>query len=241
MNNPISKLKMYFMALAGCAFLASFSVQATIVTLQFDNVGTINSIDAGSPEAALGWMVGDTLILQATFDDATPDVKVATASSGKFQDPSGFLRLINSSNNTSVTYNGGLDIEVETDERLEFETLANFGDATATNSPTVSNDIDFDTSGTPFFTNPDDLSTVVADLLLLNVFHNNNTTNISTTGYWNGLASVDGVDFGPSSPVEVAVTQVVDAAPIPEPSTYALFALGIGALGVMNRRRKARA
>jgi len=230
MNYSIRKLKLFFIAIASCIFLATFSAQATIITLQFDNVGPINSIDAGSPEAALGWMVGDTLRLQVTFDDATADTRAAVGN-GFFEDPLGFMVLINQDKGTAITYNGGVEIEVDDDEEIEFEAVDN--DATAINTPIIAGDIDFNTNGTSFFSDPDSLSAVTADLLA-NVFPNN-SNNTANTRYWDGSSSVTGIGFGNASAL-VTVTQVGVA--IPEPSTYVLFALGIAALGAIRRRRK---
>lgn len=229
MKKTTGRLRKVLTALASSAVLGATSVHATVVTLQFDDVGTINTINPTSPEAAAGFLLNERLILQATFDDATVDSET-NVGDGNFDDPNGFLKLIGVTSGASLIYTGGVEIEVDDDEEFEIESLA--PNASATNTSIISGDIDLDTQGTSFFTNPDVLATVVADLLA-NPFPSV-TLAEANTDFWLGSTTDLGMDFGPSSnpTIITAITAV------PEPITPALIVLGLGALGITRRRRR---
>lgn len=223
-------LKKTFLGILLCVATVAFSpVHATIITLQIDNAGTISSVGAGSPEAGLGWIIGDTLLMQLTFDDATADTD-PTVGSGFYEDPNGFIRFINSRDNSSILYTGGLEIDVDDEEELEIESMD--ASASAMSTPIVDSDIDFDTNGTAFFTDPDTLTAIVGDLLA-NVFPNNET-NDGGTEFWDGLNSVSGIDLDNS---ELPVTVTLVTAAIPEPTTIALLGLGFAGAGWSRRKR----
>lgn len=221
------KARNWVAASLAAGMLFGGSAHATVVTLVIDNVGPVTEVDAGSPEATAGFQLGENIIAEITFDDATPDVEPSVGD-GNFDDPNGFITLIGATSGASITYLGGLEIEVDDNEEFEFETLLVTPNATVTNI--VGNDIDLDTSGTAFFTDPDNLAAVVADLLA-NPFPNA-STDAAFTSFFDGTSTVTGMRFG-AAPASVTVTQANDSVvPTPVPALL----MGLGLLGLGHRR-----
>ena len=215
--------------LAALTLLASFdntSATAGTITLKFNDVGLITFLDPGSPEAAAGFLLGERLILEGTFNDATPDIEAASGD-GNFDDPLGFLRLTGKTSGATLFYGGGVEIEVDDDTEFEIESLVT--DATSAIPNIIAGDIDLDTGGPSFFSNPDLLTNVVADLLA-SPFPNADV-GAGLTKFWDGSSSRDGMTFGPAASL-VTVTSGV----IPEPTSLAIFS--IGALGLVATRRR---
>jgi hypothetical protein len=123
-----------------------------------------------------------------------------------------------------LMYVSGIELQLDDDEEFEFDSIA--GNASAGVSPILDGDIDFDTNGTAFFSDVDDLPTVFSDLNAPNFsFPNRNSTSSAYTEFFDGQGAVTGMEFGPP--------------PVPEPSTVVLFVVGIlGILGVRYRGRK---
>ena len=210
------------------AFLGS-EASAGIITLKAADVGPVFFIDPASPEAAAGFVVGETLRMVATFNDTTSDSD-ATIGVATYSDPNATLKLIGNTSGAMLPYFGGLEFKFDDNKNFEIDGLV---PASAGVSPVLQNDIDLDTLlGTAFFSDVDDLSAVLSDLAS-NPFPNN-TTSIASTGFFDGSGSVDGMKFGPAPASVQFSTQ-----PIPEPSTLVLFAIGVlGILGLGYRQRK---
>jgi hypothetical protein len=208
--------------------LAIGNVQAGLITISANNVGAIISIDANSPEQAAGFELGELLLLYFTVSNSLADVDSAIGD-GKFNDPNGTITLTGLTSGATMTYFGGVQIQVDDIEEFEIDTLQD--EATALVTSILEGDIDFNTEGTAFFTNPDSLTAVLADLLGSSFL--NASDNEAYTEYWNGTASVEGMRFGPSSDIVIFTNNSVD---IPEPSTLAIFAIGL--MGLTSRLKR---
>ncbi|MDJ0581586.1 hypothetical protein, partial [Crocosphaera sp.] len=160
--------------------------------------------------------------LNFTFDDTTPDNDSAIGAAD-YEDPNATLTLTGLTSGSTLSYFGGLELQLDDDEELEIEGIP--VDATASVTPILGGDIDFDTQGTPFFSDVDDLSSVFADLFA-SPFPNLSTFD-SDTRFWNGIESVDGMVIG-AVPNPATFTNVTPAAAVPEPSSMlSLLLIGV--------------
>ncbi len=198
------------------------ATQAAIISVQVDNIGSVTSITSGSPEEAAGFLVGEDIQLNFTFDDTTPDNN-PDIGAASYQDPNGTLTLTGLTSGSTLSYFGGIDLELDDDQELEIDGIP--ADATPSITPALNGDIDLNTQGTPFFSDVDDLSSVFADLFA-NPFPNL-STSASNTAFWDGSASVTGMDIGPV-PNPATFTNVTPAAAVPEPSSMlSLLLIGV--------------
>jgi|GEM_PF-5047813 len=207
---------------------------AATLSFQVDDVGIIHTINAGSPEAAAGFIMDERLLMQFSFDDAIADAD-ADADAGNYSDASATLTLIGKDSGATLSYLGGLSLIVEEDA-LEITGLPS--SATAGQSPVLAGELELETSGAAFFSNVNDLSTVFADLLA-SPFPNN-SASLAATEFFNGSSTV-GIQFGPASASTQFSLLPADpsgdpTATTPEPTSFiALVAVLLG--GVRCRRR----
>jgi hypothetical protein len=85
--------RIVFGAFALClAFLFLGSeASAGIIMLDIADVGPVTFIDPASPEAAAGFLVGETIRVEMTFDDTTPDNE-ANVGQADYEDPNATLK-----------------------------------------------------------------------------------------------------------------------------------------------------
>lgn len=212
---------------AGSAEAASFSVQV-------DNVGSISFLRPNGPEAAAGFQLGENLRLNFTFSDAILD-NDASVGGADYEDPNATLSLTGLTSGSTLSYFGGVELQIDDNEELEIEGLPI--QASASNPVILDDDIDFDTQGTPFFSDVNDLSSVFADLFA-NAFPNS-SGNVAETQFWDGNSSLISMRFGPvSSPATFTDLTAVDPKPVPEPaSLLGLAAIGAVAMGGALKKR----
>lgn len=211
-----------------------FSMQpasAGIISLQIDHAGPVTSIVASSPEQAAGFINGEDIRINFTFDDSVADLRPGTGTS-KWQDPNATLTLTGLTSGASLAYLGGLDIEVDDDQEFELEGIP--ANATALTTPILGGDFDLNTLGTSFFTDPDDLSQIFADLLAAPF--PNASINSASTSFWDGSGSVIGMEFGPAPASGTITGGYTGQAPIPAP--LALLVPGLIGLALTQARRK---
>ena len=212
------------------------TAKAVSISITADNVGPITFLDANGPETSAGFQLGESLRAIFTFDNGLSDLDPAPGSAS-FTDPNGTITLIGITSGASLNYVGGLNIELDDNEELELKSALFI--ATSLNSPTLKDDIDFDTQGSAFFSNPDSLAVVISDLDGA-AFPNDVSSNIASTEYWNGNASVLGMEFGPVPSVPEPVNFSVISTPstsVPDTgSTAALFVSGLLGLAVIRRK-----
>jgi len=211
------------------------TANAGLVTLEAD-VGPITTLHGGSDEAVAGFLLGEEIRAAFTFDDATIDSR-GQPDGGRFNDPTGTIRLTGKTSGATFLYLGGIEIEVDDEQELEWESLSTSdGYATLGQPNLISGDIDMDTKGTSFFSDPYTLTTVVSDLLASPFPNNIPPIYDAKTAYWNGVTSVHGMTFGPV-PTNVVFTS---AGAVPEPTTLAMFGFGAGVMGLVSIRRRRR-
>ncbi len=211
------------------------ATQAAIISVQVDNIGSVTDITSGSPEEAAGFLVGEDIQLNFTFDDTTPDNN-SDIGAASYEDPNATLTLTGLTSGSTLSYFGGIDLELDDDQELEIDGL--LSEATSSITPVFDGDIDFDTSGTPFFSDVDDLSSVFADLFA-NPFPNL-SDNSSSSDFFDGIESVNGMTIGPV-PNPATFTNVTPAASVPEPSSMlSLLLIGVPFVvkGVRHRNNK---
>lgn len=211
-----------------------FSMQpagAAIISLQIDHAGPVTFIDASSPEQAAGFVNGEDIRINFTFDDSVADQRPGAGTS-KWQDPNATLTLTGLTSGATLAYLGGLDIEVDDDEEFELEGIPT--SATALITPILGGDFDLDTQGTSFFTDPDDLSQIFADLLAAPF--PNASSNAADTRFWDGSTSVSGMEFGPA-PASVTITSG-DTGQVPIPAPLALLVPGLIGLALRRDAKK---
>ena len=221
----------------GTGLLLPQVAHAATLSLQLDNVGTIHSISSNSPEAAAGFLLGEAVLLQFTFDDTIADTDAA-ADTGLFIDPNSSVTLVGATSGATQSYFGGLQLSVEDNNALEIVGIPT--SATAIDSPVLSGEIELETTGAAFFSDGNNLAAVFADLLA-NPFPNN-AFNIASTQFFNGGSSSLGIQFGAVS--ASAQFSLLPTNPDPEPPTTtpepsALIAL-VAALFAGSHLRKAR-
>ncbi|MEO0854961.1 MAG: PEP-CTERM sorting domain-containing protein, partial [Cyanobacteria bacterium J06648_11] len=200
--------------------IAAPAAEAAIVSVGSLNVGPVFFLDPLGPEATAGFLIGENVLLDFTFDDTTPDDDAAIGSA-QYNDPNSVVTLTGETSGASVVYAPGIELEFDNNEELEIDDIG--GDADAVNTPLLEGDIDFNTLGTPFFTDVDNLALSLFELNTIPF--PNQTDDTATTTFFNGVNAVDGMRFGPVPAV-------------PEPSTT-LGAIALGG-GFLWKRRKRR-
>ena len=216
------------------SFVSVYSILTTIaqsaqITLKFDHLGPAISVAAGSPEAAAGFQIGENILATITIDDTTPDTDASN--DGKFQDFGGSITLTGETSGASLLYSGGVDFELDSNDELEIDSADQT--ASSLSLQVIQGDIDIEVSGS-FFTDHDDLSQVIKDLLS-NPFPSIET-GTATTQYWDGVSEQMGMEFGPTQGT-ILITKI-GTNPVPEPSTYALFGFGVVSIALYQRRTK---
>jgi len=201
--------------------------------VQVDDVGAIFYLSGSGPEAAAGFEYGEHLQLDFTFDDATPDERDDTGKAQYF-DYSSTVSLTGLTSGATLTYFGGIDLELDDDEELEIDSVLDV--ATAESPRIIFGDIDFDTKGTALFTDVDDLPTVLSEL---NTVYDNNINEWASTYYWNGFSGRrTGMKFGPVPGSPTFSSAPVDVEPVPVPGAAVLALLGLGTARAKLRRRR---
>lgn len=217
---------------AAAALSISTSSFAGLIDISVDNVGSIQSIEDLSPEASAGFLVGESLSLRFTFNDAT----ALTSSTGvvpsddAFIDTNAQLWLTGLTSGATLEYFSGLIIEVDNQHEFEIESIAT--SATQEFTQIIGGDIDWDTLGTNVFSDITSISTVFSELLA-NPF-NNQSTNTASTRFWLNGSSHYGMEFGhvPS----VSNFSSTNISTVSEPTTFVVFGLGLMALFLRKRK-----
>jgi hypothetical protein len=217
----------------GIALLASaqFAV-ATPISVKAHNAVEVTYIGGGGPEAAAGFLVGERLDMIFSFDDATPD-QLADPRAGQFVDPNGSIKLIGLTSGASLLYTDGIRIQVWEDVGFLNFRSADFS-PTVEHPYTVFDDISFGTvPGASFFSNPNTLATVVADLIA-NPFPQGDDHDCcdARTRYYNELKDF-GMRFETELNMNVTFSPVQN---IPDGgSTVTMLTLGLLGLGAIRR------
>ena len=200
-------------------FTGAESASAVVVNVGTFDVGPITFLDPDSPETAAGFQLGENVLLDFTVDNSVADVE-PNIGDGNFDDPNGIITLTGAISGATIDYAGGIEIEIDDDEEFEIESL--ISDATSTDSPILAGDIDFDTQGTPFFTDPDDLALSLSELQASSF--NSQSTNDARTEFFNPSTGTDetGMRFGPV-PADNLVSEPI---PFEAEGTMGLAALG---------------
>ena len=120
------------------------ATQAAIISVQVDNVGQGIRITSGSPEEAAGFLVGEDIQLNFTFDDTTPD-NDPTIGAADYEDPNATLTLTGLTSGSTLSYFGGIELQLDDDQGLEIDGIPD--SATPSITPVLDGDIDFDTNG----------------------------------------------------------------------------------------------
>lgn len=217
---------------AAAALSLSSSSFAGIIDISVDNVGSIQSIEGLSPEANAGFLVGESLSLRFTFDDTTvltPSTGVAP-SVDSFIDSEAQLWLTGLTSGATLEYFSGLIIEVDSQHEFEIESIAM--SASQEYSQIIGGDIDWDTLGTAVFSDITSISTVFSELLASPF--NNQSTFTASTRFWLNGSSHYGMEFGhvPS----VSTFSPTSISTVSEPTTFAVFGLGLMALFLRKRK-----
>jgi hypothetical protein len=162
-------------------FLFVSAVSAAIVTVSAP-AGPVISTSIGSPEQIAGFVGGEQVTMEFSVNDATPDT--AGPGSGIFNDPLGFVR------GASVVYQGGLTIVVNS---FRISASSTQGSALAGVTPTIQFPVNYSTGGPVFFSNPDSLVQVLADLQASSFPNTSPSGLLPQTTYWNSGSATNGM------------------------------------------------
>jgi len=227
------KNKFFKAAVAATIFSISSSASAGIIDISVNDVGIIQSIEDLSPEANIGFIVGESLSLRFTFNDAivlTPADNIQITENG-FYDANAQLWLTGLTSGVTLEYFSGLIIEVDDKQEFELEGIADSASAEFTSI--IGGDIDWDTDGADLFSDITSLPSIFSELFA-NPFANN-SANTASTRYWADDSSHMGMTFGHVPTISVFTkSQVTD---VPEPTSLAILAVGI--LGFIARKKQA--
>lgn len=197
---------------------------AAIVEIRADASNQVVSIDPNSPEAAAGFQVGEAVTLEFTFDTSIQDSNGA-AGRGLYNDPNATYRLIGNTSGATLEYSPGLRINLINEGALLIGSLANPADPA--NTPVLSRNIIWENNPTTsIFSDVNDLSQVIADLLVASFDRQRNVP--SETTFWDGNGFAVGM-FMEAPPKFAAFTLI--------PSPGAAGLLGLAGLVLVRRRR----
>ena len=226
MKNTVYKLVLALVMLTTIS-----TVNASIIDISVDNVGAIKSIADDSPEASIGFLLGESLSLRFTFDDST-NLTLASATTitydNAFFDSNAKLWLTGLTSGVTLEYFGGLIIEV--DDKQEFEVEGLEVSATAEHTRILGGDIDWNTRGTDIFSDVTSLPIIFAELFASPF--TNNSTNIASTRFWANGNSQLGMEFGHVP--ETSNFSQTTIAKIPEPTSLVILSLAL--LGLVSRK-----
>lgn len=220
---------------AAAALAVGLSTPATAAPIGFTfNAGPVIDISTFFVDEEVSvfqdLILGEDILVTFTIDSLTPDLDGAEQR-GEFEDPSGTITLTGATSGTVIEMEPGVNIQL--DSEMEFD-LRNIADAPpAEGAFQLVDDIDFETD-TAFLSDPDDLSTSIAELqalLIGRTFGGTNTALSSTAA----VVFVDSITFpGFADPAfEFGPVPTV----VPLPASLPLLALGVLAAGVIGRRR----
>jgi len=201
-------------------------VNASVINLSVDNIGAIQSITDTSPEANIGFIVGESLSLRFTFDSSillTP-ANGTTIAQDAFFDSGATLWLTGLTSGVTLDYFGGLIIEVDSKQEFELEGIE--ASATSTFTRIIGGDFDWDTKGSDIFSDISSLSTTFNELFA-NPFLNK-STNTASTRFWANGDSHLGMIIGPV-PSSSTFSQTV-VSTVPEPTSVVILSIGLLAL-----------
>ncbi|MEO1293544.1 MAG: hypothetical protein AAFV62_12055 [Pseudomonadota bacterium] len=184
------------------------------------------------------FQIGETILVTFTVDEATPDTN-APDQSGFFGDPLGTISILGETSGTFLLMSPGSGVLVDVDDEEEFE-LKSLEDIPSADIPiTLDDDVDLNTLGTDVFSDPDDFSTVLAELIALGTFPNASGNSAQVRVFdQNDPSGIGllGLQFGPAPDGARIIPGDVGAV-IPLPAPAALLLTGLVGLAALRRRR----
>lgn len=202
--------------LAGAAIALAGSVAsaATVTTSFFIGEVTATSNNQNTFDFTQ-FLSGERIKVEISIDDAVTD-NAAFIKTGKFEDPNATIKLIGATSGTTLTLADGLAVRArEIEQDLKIDSIET--NASATNTFVLHNAMDF-VYNLPTFTDPNDLSTVLADADLPL-----GKTGLTSISFWDEVA---GRQF-----TGLRITAV----PLPATGLALIGALGV--LGLYRRRK----
>ncbi|AFZ49711.1 hypothetical protein Dacsa_0988 [Dactylococcopsis salina PCC 8305] len=149
------------------------------------------------------------------------DVRSAGTGEALYEYPNGVITLTGLTSGASIDYSGGIELNFPDNEEMDIDSTLFFPDAS--NSPILGNNINFDTLGTPFFSDVDNLALSLSELQASSF--NNQSGAGGGTAFFDPSAmfnSETGMRFGPVP----ADNLVAEPVPFEAEGTMGLAALG---------------
>jgi len=226
----------HILPLSVAAFVAMNGSAAAVPVGFGFNAGPITAIDPNAPPQLQAFQLGEDLFVRFVIDSEAPDSSASPIAS--YDDPTGTISVMGLTSGATLSMSPGAGVEVELDDRNEFELESLVSSASPTIPFILDRDVDFDNNtgdvvNGPFLTDDvDDLAGSIESLssfVIGGLFRTPNGTSLDASiGYWdfaNGRSVARGLDFGP-----------VPTGDVPVPSALPLLATGLAGLVALRRR-----
>ena len=221
------------LALGGLALLVPAQAEAVTITVNAGPVTAISST-ANPYFDFTQFMLGEDLIVQATFDPTPAANQVDDSSSssrGRFIDPLGIFTVTGVISGASLQLSPGVEIEFinRSNGTSAFDLESPHSEPTAAIPLIIDDDIDFDFA-VGIFTDPNDLLLSLDEFLAVpssDLFSTNTGSNADVEFFDGDAFGTNGLKYGPAVNI------------VPLPATLPLLLTGLAVFGLVRRCRTA--